>query len=188
MFVHRIKVIVLSATFAAVGLAGCLGSTSSSPNADLPAAVKPPCDSAELHTRHSYTTCVNGLVNQMEEDLWCCPDQTTPTTQTLISATTEPCATADAGTSMPVDDSGTVSQGPKCGQVGSDCDSTVCGAKVDGGSAGTCTTKYGTCECVIPSGTCTIKGNACMNVSCDVLGGNCAVYSNGQDEGCVCLK
>jgi len=60
-----------------------------------------PCPDAVLHSRQTYTACSNGLVTYMEEDNWCCPDGTTPTTDSAVGTTDTACgdAQADGGVS-----------------------------------------------------------------------------------------
>jgi hypothetical protein len=193
MSARRWIVALVSLSLATSALAGCFGSSSSSPQATgsdgLPEAVVPPCAGAELHQRTPYTKCVNGTVANMEDDLWCCPDMTMHTTTALVSQTSQACDAADAGASTS-DDGGQVDQTPACGQPGSGCDSTVCGATPDGGRAGTCTKKYGSCVCAVPGGEqmCTLSNTACLDVSCSLAGGACTFYSNGTDSGCYCAK
>jgi hypothetical protein len=160
--------------------------SASASSADLPAAVQAPCDGAVLHDRNPYTVCSSGgnLVD-MEDDMWCCPDGSTPTTHTVVDTTETPCGPAapdDGGGASSADDGGSTDL-TTCGKVGSGCDSTVCTGNAH------CTTKYGGCMCAtLVQQNCTVKGEACSDNGCTTLGGTCAVYTNGTDTGCVCGK
>jgi len=183
MIARHLSLALASLVLLGLPLAGCFGAGSdptSTTSSDLPAAVKPPCDGAVLHDRNPYSTCSSGgNVTQMEDDTWCCPDGTKPTTHTVVEVTDTPCG----GTIAAGGDGGTSDAAPACGSKGSTCDSTVCTGNAR------CTTKYGGCVCATTvQQNCGATSSSCYDSGCANLGGTCAVYSNGNDTGCYCGK
>jgi hypothetical protein len=192
---RRPLVSAFSVFFCALATAGAVGcnlgggsptSAQSSDVSNVPFTPQPPCADAVLHGQSETPQCsASGVLVDVAEDDWCCPDGTTPTTQTVIDTTDTPCTPpggigGDGGTN---DDDGGSTAMVACGKVGSGCDSTVCTGNAR------CTTKYGGCMCAtLAQENCTIKGSACVDNGCTNLGGTCAVYTNGNDTGCVCGK
>lgn len=88
---------VLFASIAAVVACGPQSGEAPSLAESLPADVKPPCDGAELHQRIAYTQCSADMkTQQVEQDNWCCPDKTMPTTTTVVGTTDVACGSAIA--------------------------------------------------------------------------------------------
>jgi hypothetical protein len=109
--IHTIALTTLLSTITL--LPACEGQTQGGGLTPTP-GVTVPCEDAVLHSRQAYSQCASGLVTQMEEDSWCCPDGTTPTTTSTLNVTEVPCdegagsngggtvAAGDAGTDAPV--------------------------------------------------------------------------------------
>jgi hypothetical protein len=91
------KVIAISALVFVSSLVaiGCQPSTTVGPQSEsdgrVSEQVNAPCTGAELHTVQTYSVCNGGHVDQYEQETWCCPDGTKPTTNSLLDATGTSC-------------------------------------------------------------------------------------------------
>lgn len=94
------KLFVGTILFASIAAAVACGPQSGEPTSSsesLPADIKPPCDGAVLHQRIDYTQCGTDMkLEQVEQDNWCCPDNSAPTTTTVVGATDVACGSAIA--------------------------------------------------------------------------------------------
>jgi hypothetical protein len=93
----KIHSVVLATLLASTFVAACNVESSDSTGGGLTPTpgVTVPCLDAVLHSRQPYTACVAGLVTNMEQDNWCCPDGTMPTTDSSLGSTDVSCG--DAG-------------------------------------------------------------------------------------------
>jgi hypothetical protein len=97
----KIQSIVLSALLTSTLIAGCNVETSDGAGGGLTPTpgVTLPCSGAVLHSRQDYSACSNGFVTNMEEDNWCCPDGTMPTTDSPVSSTDVACSGTESSAS-----------------------------------------------------------------------------------------